>query len=293
MYKYLFLALFLSFTAFSQELPDQVSEEKAGYFKLLSTKYVLFPHKGTYLLPIVYNTKTHEDLYTGIKSTSKNQNGEFYKKEETEFQISFMIPIKNRIFDSHFDLNVAYTHHAWWQLYNKNYSRPFRETNYMPEIFVRYIEPSTSKFAGIDLMAADFGFIHESNGQIQIISRSWNRLYASAFLQNSGFKFVITGWYRIPENKDKDENRNIYKYKGYGELEIVKNLGKHTLTLKTPIMASNFSADLKYSYPWKDNLRWYVSYQNGYGHSLIEYDRYTKRYGVGIVLDSFMDRSIE
>lgn len=293
MSKYFAFLFLLSSNLFSQELPDPLAKEKEGYFKLLSTKYVLMPHKGTYLLPIVYNKKPHEDLYRGIKSTLPNHSSDFYEKEEAEFQISFMIPVQNKIFKSNFDLNIAYTHHAWWQLYNKAYSRPFRETNYMPEIFVRYIDPSTSEFAGIDLMAADIGFVHQSNGQIQIISRSWNRVYGRLFMQSLGFKFLATGWYRLPEKRAEDENRDIYDYMGYGELEIVKNLGAHTLSLKTPLIARHFSLDFKYSYPWKDNLRWYLSMQSGYGHSLIEYNRQTERYGVGIVLDSFMDKIIQ
>ncbi len=288
-----FLVFLLSTSAFSQELPDPLAKEKEGYFKLLATKYVLLPHNGTFLLPIVYNTKPHEDLYSGIKGTMNQKNANFYKKEETEFQISFMIPIQNRIFKSNFDLNVAYTHHAWWQLYNKEYSRPFRETNYMPEIFLRYIDPSTSEFAGVDLMAADIGFVHQSNGQIQIISRSWNRLYGRMFMQGYGFKFIATGWYRIPEKRNEDENRKIQEFMGYGRLEIIKNLGKHTLSLKVPLAARYLSTDLKYSYPWKDNLRWYLSVQSGYGHSLIEYNRYTQRYGAGVVLDSFIDKIIQ
>jgi phospholipase A1 len=279
--------------AFAQDLIDPLAKDKESYFKLLSTKYVLIPHKGTYLLPIVYNTRPHEDLYSEIKNSLKSNNGNFYKKEETEFQISFMIPIQRKMFESNFDLNVAYTHHAWWQLYNKGYSRPFRETNYMPEIFVRYIDPSTSRFGGFDLMAADFGFIHQSNGQIQILSRSWNRVYGKAFLQSHGFQVFATAWYRIPETTKEDENKDIYKYMGYGELEIAKSFGRHTVTLKTPLASRHLSADLKYSFPWKENLRWYVSVQTGYGHSLIEYNRSTQRFGVGFVLDSFIDRSIQ
>lgn len=297
--KTLFFVFFLNSILFAEEVsgpptpPDPLAKEKESYFKLLSTKYVLMPHKGTYLLPIVYNTKPHEDLYRAIKGTMNHKDASFYKNKETEFQISFMIPIHNRIFKSHFDLNAAYTHHAWWQLYNKEYSRPFRETNYMPEIFLRYIDPSTSEFAGIDLMAADIGFAHQSNGQIQIISRSWNRLYGRLFMQFQGFKFTATGWYRIPEKRSEDENRKIQEYVGYGELEMSKSLGKHTLALKIPLAARYLSTDFKYSYPWKDNLRWYLSVQSGYGHSLIEYNRYTQRYGVGVVLNSFIDQNIQ
>ncbi|MEA9358418.1 phospholipase A [Bacteriovorax sp. PP10] len=292
--KYILVLIFLGINiSFAQDLVDPLAKDKESYFKLLSTKYVLIPHRGTYLLPIVYNTRPHEDLYSEIKKSANGDHGDFYKKEELEFQISFMIPIQRKVLGTNFDFNVAYTHHAWWQLYNKAYSRPFRETNYMPEMFLRYVDPSTSRFGGFDLMAADFGFIHQSNGQIQILSRSWNRVYARAFFQNHGFQIFTTAWYRIPETVKDDENRDIYRYMGYGELEIAKSFGGHTVNLKTPIGSRHLSVDFKYSYPWKDNLRWYASVQTGYGHSLIEYNRSTQRFGVGFVLDSFIDRSIQ
>jgi phospholipase A1 len=291
--KFFILIFLTSSLVFSEEIPDPLAKDKEGYFKLLSTKYVLLPHRGTYLLPIVYNTKPHEDIYSGIIGTLNNKKSDFYKKEEAEFQISFMIPVERKFFDSNFDLNVAYTHHAWWQLYNKANSRPFRETNYTPEIFFRYVDPSTSQFAGIDLMAADIGFVHQSNGQIQALSKSWNRILGRTYLQSHGFLFFISGWYRLPETIKEDDNRDIYEYMGYGELEIAKSFGKHTLSFKTPIAARKISTDIKYSYPWKENLRWYLSMQSGYGHSLIEYNRSTQRYGVGIVLDSFIDKTIQ
>jgi phospholipase A1 len=289
--RFIFLVIVLAFNlSFANENGDPLALDKENYFKLLSTKYVLIPYKGTFLLPIVYNPKPNEDIYDGIKKSLSGNNSDFYKKEETEFQFSFMIPIQRKVFSSNFDLNVAYTHHAWWQIYNSENSRPFRETNYMPEIFLRYIDPSESRFMGFDLMAFDVGFIHHSNGQIQLLSRSWNRLFATAYFQNTGYQFFTTLWYRIPESSNTDENKNIYKYLGYGKFEISKSFGLHTISLKTPIAATHFTLDFKYSYPWKENVRWYASFETGYGNSLIEYNRYSQRFGLGLVLDSFIDR---
>jgi len=55
-----------------------------------------------------------------------------------------------------------------------------------------------------------------------------------------------------------------------------------------PLLAKYLSHDIKYSYPMQKGLRWYVSYQSGYGHSLIEYDRRTQRLGIGFVLEHFI-----
>lgn len=292
--KYLGVSLlFLKFSAFADveiEVLQKLNKDKENYRKLLDTKYVLLPHKGTYLLPFVHNSMPHESLYKAIDDGVKEGKGDYYRENEAEFQVSFMFPIERNLFDSNIDLNFAYTHHAWWQIYNSGWSRPFRETNYMPEVFFRHLDPTVRKFGGFDYMGFDFGYVHHSNGQIQLLSRSWDRIFGRAYFQNQGFMVFLTGWYRLPEKSDQDDNRDIYNYMGLGELEINKSFGKHTLSYKAPLLAHHFSSDLKYSYPWKDRLRWYLSFQAGYGHSLIEYDRPTQRYGIGITLDSFINR---
>ena len=290
------LALILtsaSLCLYAQESVQKYSKEKENYQKLMGTNFVLLPHKGTFLLPVVYNMMPHENIYRATRDLAPDNNGDLYKSVEAEFQISFMLPIERGIFGSDFDLNFAYTHHAWWQLYNSDWSRPFRETNYMPELFVRYLDPTVRRVAGFDFMGADFGYIHQSNGQIQLLSRSWDRLFARAYLQHSGFMFFVTGWYRLPEKRDQDDNPDIYNYMGLGELEIMKSFGKHTVSYKTPLLSHHFSSDFKYSYPWKDRFRWYVSAQMGYGHSMIEYDRPTQRFGVGVILDSMFNHAFQ
>ncbi|MBL7671538.1 MAG: phospholipase A [Bdellovibrionaceae bacterium] len=271
--------------------PTEVTDHgMENYQKLVNTKYALLPHKGTYLLPFVYNTMPHEEIYSNSAALlPTHSDARLYKNQEAEFQISFLFPVENNILGTDFDLNVAYTHHAWWQIYNSEWSRPFRETNYTPEIFVRKVNYNVRKIFGFNFLGVDVGYVHQSNGQIHILSRSWDRIFARVFLRNHDFVFLMTGWIRIPEAED--QNPDIVKYMGVGELEVYRSFGKHTLTAKVPLFSKNFSLDLKYSYPWKDRLRWFVSIQSGYGHSLIEHDVRTERYGAGIILDSFFNGS--
>lgn len=274
--------------AFANEVIDANTPENVNYRRLTKTKYILIPHRGTFVLPFVYNTMPHEDLYRSMKAFG-SETGNIYKHAESEFQVSFLIPVATRVFSSNVDLNFGYTHHAWWQVYNSDWSRLFRETNYMPELFLRYVDLDLDKFLGFDFMGFDFGLIHESNGQIKILSRSWNRLAARVYLQNSGFAIHLSGWYRLPESREKDENPDIYRYRGYGELELNKSIGNHTFSYKTPLFAKHFSNAFKYSYPMTDRLRWFVSAELGYGHSLIEYNRKTQRFGAGLILDSLIN----
>lgn len=293
MKKMLLLLLLVTEFSYSQSEVSQKEDARSQYLNLLNTKYVLLPHKGTFLLPYVFNSMPHESIYKDSKKLSPENDGDLYKKNEAEFQISFLLPLERKVFDTNIDINLAYTHHAWWQIYNSEWSRPFRETNYMPELFGRYVDDKERSFAGFNLVAIDFGYVHQSNGQIQVLSRSWDRIFARTFFQRNSFLVVLTGWYRLPEKRDQDDNPDIYNYMGLGEVEINKSLGKHTLALKAPLLSHHLSTDIKYSYPWKDRLRWYLSVQHGYGHSLIEYNRPTQRYGVGIVLDNLMNSIVD
>ena len=104
--------------------------------KTLKNRYSFFLHKRNFLLPVSYNWQPHNELYSAFAPQNSGANP-FYEKTEAEFQISFFAPLIEDVVFEDFDLLLAYTHHAWWQLYNSSWSKPFRETNYAPELFFR------------------------------------------------------------------------------------------------------------------------------------------------------------
>lgn len=286
---FFFLLSFLTIHPAAQSQILDLKTRKEGYEKLHLSRFALIPHRETFILPIVYNWQPHEELYERTKGLDSNsRNADFYKSTEAEFQISFAIPLVRELNDRNWDVMVAYTHHAWWQVYNSKWSRPFRETNYMPEIFSRYIYSSPKRILGLNLNVLDVGYIHESNGQIQLLSRSWNRIFVRTAFSHEDFSVVLTGWYRFRERRDLDDNPEIYNYRGVGDIEIYKRFNEHTLHFTMPVLAHYDSYDFKYSYPIQKGLRWYLSYETGYGHSMIEYDKRVDRLGVGIVLDNFL-----
>ena len=271
------------------QIKDTISDRKNEYANLHRSRFALLPHRNSYLLPFVYNWMPHEDIYKEVKLVDKvNHDSDFYKKNEAEFQFSFTFPIVRNLNDRKWDIMVAYTHHAWWQVYNSDWSRPFRETNYTPEVFSRYVYNEHKKIFGLELLALDAGYMHQSNGQIQALSRSWDRLFVRSVFNHEDFTAMVSVWYRLPERKDRDENHDIYNYMGIGDLELIKDIGVHKLHYKIPIFAHHVSHDLKYSYPIEKGLRWYLSFQSGYGHSLIEYNRQTQRLGIGVALENFI-----
>ncbi len=63
------------------------------------------------------------------------------------------------------------------------------------------------------------GFNHQSNGQTEPLSRSWNRVVTNLGFEKDNVTLLLKGWYRIPENAEDDDNPDIEDYLGYGEIQ--------------------------------------------------------------------------
>lgn len=245
-------------------------EVKNGAFKVLDSTFGLRPYHSNYILPVTYDSKAHND---GRKHV------------ETAFQISFKKDIFTNTFGFDETIGFAYSQRNWWQITED--SSPFRETNYLPEVYVQipFYNPDSS------LKGTQFGFLHESNGQGNEAgrSRSWNRLYLEGYFQYKDAYIVPRAWYRIYENKNHDDNRDIQNYLGYGDLNIyipydehlVKVLIRNNLNLKH----NHGAFQIDWTYPLGDTgLFGYIQYFNGYGESLIDYNKKTNRIGFGVAL---------
>ena len=108
------------------------------YESIIENSQVLLPHNPTYFLPFSYNANPYRDPYNSIVQPEQiAERGDVVEKLEAEFQISFKTLTNRDIFGTGIDTFIAYTHQSWWQVYNASWSRPFRETNYQPEIILR------------------------------------------------------------------------------------------------------------------------------------------------------------
>lgn len=281
-YFYIIGIIFSLNIAHAGEAPFPFREE---YLRLLNKKYILIPHKGTFLMPLSYNANPNNKIYNEFLPPNLiEERGDFNKNTEVEFQISFLILTNKNIFNSSFSTFIGYTHQAWWQVYNTNWSRPFRETNYTPEIFFRKIVDTPVSFLGGKIIVYDFGLVHQSNGQTQELSRSWNRIFFR--FVNAYKKLIIktTVWYRIPESDGLDENPDIVKYNGYGEVDLKYKIEKSDVNLRLIPGTKYLGAELSYSYPWKEGLRFFLKASQGYGLSMIDYNHNNKKIGLGIIL---------
>ncbi len=265
---------------------DQLDQESMSFVKkYFTSNFGLYAYKANYLLPLSYSSKDY------IYWDKDGINGNYEKQYETEFQISLKKPVLFNLLGLHETLTFAYTQRVWWQVYSD--SSPFRETNYEPEFFVTFPTPKMfDKSYG--LKGLRVGFVHESNGQDGLQSRSWNRLYFASIWQHQNIFTKFRIWYRIPEDKKKkptdshgDDNPNIEKYMGYGDITLSHVLGKSHFTLllrnNLRLRENKGAVRLSYSYPLafsKDTFL-YIKLFSGYGESLIDYDRYINKASIG------------
>src|SRR5690606_24929342 len=169
-----------------------------------------------------------------------------------------------------------------WQANTRDVSSPFRESVYEPEIFWN-IPLQESIFGGI-LPGINVGINHQSNGRGGELSRSWNRITAEAVWGEQNWALGLRLWQRIEEDSDDDDNPDITDYLGYGELRLGYKWEQYRFTSLWRNGDGRTSADISFSWPLNEKLNGYVQLYNGYGETLIDYDRRIRRIGFGILL---------
>ncbi len=206
---------------------------------------------------------------------------------EGKFQLSFKTKIAENLFGDNGDLWGAYTQTSRWQLFNGEESRPFRETNYEPELLLVF--RNRYHLGGWNGRLAAIGIDHQSNGQSDPQSRSWNRIVGMIGLDRENWAFVLRPWWRIPEGKREDNNADIEDYVGRAEALLVWHRGEQEIstvarhTLRSG-ERSRGSLQLDWGFPLDGPLRGHVQIFHGYGESLIDYNHKATYVGLGISL---------
>ncbi len=263
-----------------------ISKRVTSEYKSAFDPYVITPHKMNYILPISISDNINRDAYANSSDWSQ-----YLSDSEAKFQISLKVPLNTKKLLTKYDgLFFGFTLESWWQVYSSGISKPFRESNYQPEIF--YIAPLSWHPIGGNT-GFMVGFEHQSNGRSQVLSRSWNRAYVNFLFEKDNFAFSFKPWWRLPEKEKKtpdasegDDNPDIDKYMGHFEVAMVYEWDDYELSFKG---RENFkehhgSIELGLTFPLWGKLRGFLQYSNGYGESLIDYDHSQQRIGIGIAL---------
>jgi phospholipase A1 len=258
--------------------------DAAWSFDVESNRYPISLYHPNYFLLFRYTDRVNDQPFSPLFSAAGTPDQDL-DSTEAKFQLSF----KARLWttdDRRWGLWLAYTQQNQWQVYNDEISRPFRETNYMPEVFGSYrLDWHT---AGLDWKLLNFGFNHQSNGRADPLSRSWNRIFAEIGAERSNLALTLRAWTRLNEAADKDDNPDITDYYGYTELNALYRWRGNSFSL---MGRGNFSTGKGavqlawFSRPILGPLRGYLQVFSGYGESMIDYNWNQTTVGIGIALN--------
>lgn len=250
--------------------------------------FELVPYKENYLL-LITNTASPNNQPTSGNPLNNIVTPYSYQNQDIQFQISLKHALAD--FEDFGSVWLGYTQRSFWQYYDSANSRPFRETNYSPELIY------SAKMTETSLM--NLGLQHESNGESVPRSRSWNRYYVQPMLEifntgNERLVFSAQWWDRFKEDPAVDDNPDMVAFAGYREFQLhylEKDGWDMALTSRINSIKVQISAPL---FTWLDldevqqnhvNLQLY--YFSGFGESLLDYNQSHVTWGFGISFPHF------
>jgi len=250
-------------------------------------QFPMLPHNPTYILPFNFNEHIQDYLIY------QNEDAETPAQQtEIKYQVSFKVPLFSGIGDFPLSAYIAYTQVSFWQAYNSEFSSPFRETNYEPETFFSWQPYNEYSLLGTDwkIKLIRLGLAHQSNGQREATSRSWNRSYATMVLENNNFYLHGEYWHRLDDSVD--DNPDLLDYYGHGQISVgYANNGHAIVITSRNNIESKFSQGsilASWSFPIFGSFNGYIQAFSGYGNSLIEYNVRTNTIGIGISIADFL-----
>lgn len=257
--------------------------DDAWAFDPASSTYNISLYGQNYLLPVRYTNRVNEEPFISFFEAI-DQPDQDLDSTEARFQISF----KARLWASEnrrWGAWAAYTQQSQWQVYNDEISRPFRETNYEPELILSF-RPDVS-FGGFTWKLFNFGYNHQSNGRTDLTSRSWDRLYLRFGIERGNFALFVRPWIVL----DDDENPDITDYYGHGDITAFYQWRDHSFTLMGRGNVDTGKGAVQFTWTSPRILgavRGYAQVFSGYGDSLIDYNWNQTAIGIGFTLNDIL-----
>ncbi|MGE5170624.1 MAG: phospholipase A [Rudaea sp.] len=269
-----------------------IGERWSRYGPALGHPFLVRLHNVNYLV------LRHSDRANAAPSSPAHPEGAANRdieRDELKFQLSF----KARLWESEdrrYAAWLGYTQQSNWQALNAPQSRPFRESDYQPELMF-VVQPDIPLRGGLRWQLFNLGLVHQSNGNADPSSRSWNRLYAQFGVEAPGIAdgrlaLLVRPWVRLHEPASKDDNPDITDYLGYGDAVLAwQRQGQElTLTVRGNPRTGKGALQVEWSARAIGPLRalgpfrFYAQLFTGYGESLIDYNFRQTVVGAGFAL---------
>jgi phospholipase A1/A2 len=243
-------------------------------------------HRPVYLLPATWTDRVNLRPSSPAPDHTVTED-QVLRALEAKYQLSLKTKFSHGLLGTPVSLWGAYTQSSRWQVYNGAASRPFRETNYEPELILAM--PLQGELAGWNLRLGSLALNHQSNGRSLPLSRSWNRVIGTLGVERGAWTMELRPWLRIRESADSDDNPDVEDYVGRGELRIARHGGDHGLVLQLRHSLrggdrSRGSAQLEWAFPLSGALHGYLQVFGGYGESLVDYNLRQTKVGLGVAI---------
>ena len=245
--------------------------------------FTLLPYKANYVLP-VRTTSSANVLPNSPNPANQLSTPLPVQATEAKFQISVKLKAWENLFGDNGDLWFGYTQQSNWQLYNSAVSRPFRETDYAPEVLLAF--RTNVEWGGWRWRLFNVGLEHQSNGRADPLSRSWNRVYALFGVEHDNLTLTWQPWWRLKESPANDNNPDIEDYLGWSELRLIYARGGNVYSAlgRYSFTDHRGGLQLEWGFPLTGALKGYLQLTTGYGESLIDYNHSQTTIGVGLLL---------
>jgi phospholipase A1/A2 len=243
-------------------------------------------YRPVYILPATWTDRVNRRPTSPTPGNSVTSDLELVTPE-TKYQISLKAKLGHHLLGTPVSLWGGYTQSSRWQVYNGAASRPFRETNYEPELML--VWPLQGDVLGWNMRMGSVSVTHQSNGRSLPLSRSWNRVIGTLALERDGWVAELRPWLRLREKPGDDDNPDIEDHIGRAELLLSRYWNDQALTLQLRHSLrggerSRGSAQLDWVFPLKSALHGYVQVFSGYGESMIDYNQAQTKVGIGVTI---------
>jgi phospholipase A1 len=260
------------------------SGDKRGIFNFVG-------YQPNYVLPLHVTNHINRSPHSPTEVAVQQPD---FRNAEAKFQLSLRTKVLQDVLFPQADLWLAYTQEAMWQLYDGRDSSPFRNTDYQPEMI--YIVPTPKTWRELPLgwqwRYTQLGLAHESNGQSDPLSRSWNRYYLGTGFERGDWSLSGRFTQRINESIADDNNPDLVDFRGRGEFQLNWAHGLQTASLMIRSTLSSIkAAQFEWSYPVSrdqpNGLRWFFQAFTGYGETLTDYNFHQTSVGIGVTFLQF------
>jgi phospholipase A1 len=201
---------------------------------------------------------------------------------DAKYQISIRQRLTKTFLPFNSFLMLTYTQKSFWDIFAE--SAPFADSNYNPGLMLAKPIITGNKLRGM----ASFAFEHESNGKDSSESRDCNYFVLTGiYFFNASLSVQGKLWAGFLGENNKDLWR---KYRGYSLVALnYRSLNDRfwISAVITPYRKTgNFNTQLELNYKLSPKANQYLFFQwyQGYGESLLDYNKYSSMVRVGMCI---------